>query len=645
MPRKMKTAIVIIVIFTLISTASTTLEIDNYIEETKLFDELFEDETFWLTMSHHFNFTRTLTFIIQEFDHRIWNITATNLILKIQTNLKIPVEIFWFGCCVNSVYGSNSSTLEYILEYPSEYSHSYIIVAIDYIYSSTFLSSYEELKRNWTSKDNYVVLILSHNEWNTQNSGSDITIFEQFWTLGMLKTIIIQKCIESTNKQNDRIIIYDPFVTDKEKRLISVKTNDVSHLPKTYLERSWDLKGHTLKVTMFHSFPNAILKRDSENEFYEGIDWDVISNLAKFMNFKIDIITPQDGKNFGYRLDSGEFTGAMRDLINGFADISGNGRYIKYYNTNKIEFILPAFYTNKIVVIVPSPLKLSSWETIAEHLSLQFLFYLLILFITCTALWYLLRKLHGKVFYLTNILDMLSIFLTMPLNFLTKVTSNSQRIFLSFCMLFSLTVMCLLQSSLLDAMSHPHYEDDIDTLKDLDESGLRIATFDPNFLDTFDESLYMENLNSKIFYTNLSLDRMIHIMIDNRNVSLLISNSEAKWLIAKYPRMIHVVPEYPREYFVSYMIPKGSAYATRIHYTLGKICAAGLVVKWDEDSSYKLRLKALKERTVDFASKKSPKVFKLVDFQFAFVVFSVGITASCIILLVENLTRCENKIL
>jgi hypothetical protein len=68
---------------------------------------------------------------------------------------------------------------------------------------------------------------------------------------------------------------------------------------------------------------------------------------------------------------------------------------------------------------------------------------LLAVFVVTMALWYVLRKLHGKLPCLKNTVDMTFVFLKMSLSFLTKVCPPSLRVLLSSYLLFSLIITCL----------------------------------------------------------------------------------------------------------------------------------------------------------------------------------------------------------
>jgi hypothetical protein len=432
------------------------------------------------------------------------------------------------------------------------------------------------------------------------------------------------------------IMVYNPFDINKTDDLIYVTPDQLTELPKSYLERTWNLAGFEIKVTLFDSSPTAVDKFESRDTcYYEGRDWKVIKNLAMYMNFTPVVIKPIFDAGFGHETNLG-LTGPMRDLVYKRADIWGNERYIKSYNTDKIEFTTPAFYTMQIVVVVPKAQRILPWKAMFECFTFHFWVYLFATVLVTAVLWYVLRKLHAKVSCLMNAADTLAVFLTMSVSFLTKIPFSSQRLLLSFCLFFSLVVMCFFQSALLDTVSHPHFEPDIDTLQKLDDSGLPIITLDPDLMDTFAFSSAMKNFAVKLQLQNLSSRILLQQMAHYRNISMLTSKGEALSLINKYPNKVHVVSEYPREYFVSYMLRRGSPYASRIHNLLGKMNEAGLVRKWDTDSSYTLQLDALREGRANIQVDINVKVLRLAEFQLSFFIWGIGLTAGAVVFLLER---------
>ncbi|KAJ4446165.1 hypothetical protein ANN_12858 [Periplaneta americana] len=619
----------------------------NHVEDRNLTEEFVQDTVLWSVCGSHFNSTKILTIMVAVSDNRDWNSMISSLLQLFYEKLDIPIILVFLERISQSLLqNTNQNRVSFttspdeVREYPAESSHSYLLISYNEESASSYISAkYMYPRTEWTPKDNVLMLIIVSEIWNSYGTPPNyLNVFDQFWSIYWILNVIITVKNIDTRNTNCSILVHNRFDSTYGHTFTNVTLDQIEKLPRTYLERTWNLRGYDVKVTMFDSFPNAILKCEQNgNCKYEGRDWTVLENLATYMNFTAVVTEPLDGQSFGYHTEFNTFTGAMGALVWKKADISGNERYIKYYGTDKIEFTMPAFYTKKLVVIVPKAQRIATWKAISECFKFTFWIGLITVFLFSAILWYILRKLKGKVSYVTNVLDMVAIFLTMSLNFLTKVNSMPQRFLLSCCLLFSLVVMCLIQSSLLDVTTHPHYNREINSLKELEESKLPIVTLDPNLLDTFDESESMKNLALRTRYQNVSSKSLLEEIANKRNVSFLTSQGEAVWYLGKYPNKLHVVRDYPREYFVSYMIPKGSPYATRIHNLLGKMCQAGLVTKWDKDTSYNLQLKALSEGRSNYLNHKEVKVFKLVDFQLSFFVYGVGITASTVVLLVENL--------
>lgn len=612
----------------------------DYLRGKNVVQDFILDEAFWSACRSHFQSARILTIMATSWDNEFWNDTLSNVIEVVHKNLNIPFILFYLNYLKIRTHFSETThrkLFDQVREYPAESSHSYLIISFSDWRASLHISSDEGYPQSkWTAKDNYMILIILHRSWYDCNSPQRyIDLFQKFWTkYRILNVITVVKYLNICERNTD-IIVYDPFDSNKKNDLIYVPPDHLTALPKSYLERTWNLAGYKVTVTMFHSFPTAVVKCESHDKCsYEGRDWEVIKNLATYMNFTPDISQPSDGEGFGY-VSGSIFTGSMRDLVDKQADISGNERYIKSYNTDKIEFTMPAFYTMQLVVVVPKAHRILPWRAIFEYFTFPFWMYFLAVLLVTTVLWYVLRTLHGKVSCLTNAADMLAVFLTMSVSFLTKISSSSQRFLLSFCLVFSLIFMCFFQSALLDAVSHSHFHPDINTLQKLDESGLPIVTLDRNLLDTFEWSPAMKNLHMKLQYQNLSSRTLLHQLSLYRNFSVLTSKGEALWWLSKYPNEFHLINEYPREYFVSYMIPRGSPYATRIHNLLGKMAEGGLVRKWDIDTNYRLHLEALREGRANIQDNKYVKILRLAEFKPAFFMWGTGLTAGAALFMLE----------
>jgi hypothetical protein len=614
----------------------------DYLHDKEVSEDFVQDPALWAVCGSHFHSASILTVIAASSSNRIWSDIISALTDAMYNTLDMSIIFIYMKRSKTRLRPvSYFPPIDEVREYPPESSHSYLIITYDENDAYSYILQQTQYPNNeWTPKDNYFILIILHNDWYTcdtpQNYGGTFDVlWNKYW---ILNVIIMVRYLSICDKHTE-IFVFNRFDASKKSGVTVVTADHVSELPKSYLERTWNLAGSNVTVAMFDSFPNAVLSCESPDRCTcKGRDCEVIQNLATFMNFTPVIRQPSDGKGFGYK-DGWSFTGSMGDLVYKKADISGNERYIKYYDTNKIEFTMPAFYTTQLVVVVPKARRISLWSAISKFFTFQFWICLFSAFVASSVLWYVLRKLHGKVSCLTNAVDMMAVFLTISLSYLKKISSLPQRLLLSSCLLFSLVIMCGFQSSLLHAVSYPHFQPDIDTLQKLDESGLPIVTLDPNLMDTFDASPSMKILASRLQIQEVSAHILLHRVALYRNVSVLTSKGEALWFLSKHPDKLHIVNECPREYFVSYMIPKGSPYATRIHNLLGKMSEAGLVKKWDLDTKYNLQLEGLREGKASTHDTRSVKVFTLVDLELSFFIWGLGVTLCVVVFLLEILFK------
>ncbi|KAJ9599105.1 hypothetical protein L9F63_010373 [Diploptera punctata] len=647
----------------------------NHVQSVDIYAEFLMDSDLISLYKYHFVSTRILSIIIQPSSHDNWIYFINEFIHKMKDYLHIPMLITkmnYSADAEDSVYTEtdepfplyNSKRLpNYINDYPAESQHSYILVAEDanYLYNYVKQGRQNLQQKDWNPKDNFLIINLLMSELSCIQSIHSYNVAKELWeNSGIINAITYIKSFYKCDGFKDRIFMYNPFHTNKsndliEREVVPINLKHLSHIPKTYLKRTWNLGSCDIKVSLFNIFPTAVrvcgicnstlksIEIHSHVNFkmdnncvctFKGRDWEVLKNLAIYMNFTPTIVSEHES------IDASE---AIIHLENKQSEISFNERYLKDYNNSLIEFTMPAFYTRKIVVIVAKAQNIPIWTVVWQYFSGYFWIYFITTFIASTILWYRLRRNLDHVSKFSNAMDMFAVFMTMSLNVITRVVCSSQRVLLTSCLVSSLIIMSYFQSSLLDVVSYPHFYPEINTLSHLDKANIPIITSDSSLLDTFDESPSMINLAHKTKYMrNISMDTMIKEIIIFRNASLLTSMVEAIWYLGKYPNELHIVEEYPREYFVSYLIPKGSPYATRIHNLLGKMTSAGLVRKWDLDTSHSLNLEAFGSRICieTNLSHNSITVFCLYNLVFSFVVFGAGMSIGVLVFCIEFFTYC-----
>ena len=130
------------------------------------------------------------------------------------------------------------------------------------------------------------------------------------------------------------------------------------------------------------------------------------------------------------------------------ADISFNSRFLLDYNEEAIEFIFPAF-SDQFCIIAPAALEIPGWQLVFIPFATYAWLLLLIACIVCSIFWYILIQrstiverqitfIHTCLFFKT-ILNMTLLLMSAPLpNLPTKVI---ERVFLTFCLIFSIIII------------------------------------------------------------------------------------------------------------------------------------------------------------------------------------------------------------
>lgn len=125
---------------------------------------------------------------------------------------------------------------------------------------------------------------------------------------------------------------YEPFSLKETLSVTNASSKEYGHCSWTalhnlqygdnILNKLASLNGFPLKVSIFQRYPTALLAEDLPNSFLtsyfsdvmkltngiNGFDGLILGNMAKALNFRVDVIKPI-GSDFGYKADNGTFIG------------------------------------------------------------------------------------------------------------------------------------------------------------------------------------------------------------------------------------------------------------------------------------------------------------------------------------------------
>lgn len=253
---------------------------------------------------------------------------------------------------------------------------------------------------------------------------------------------------------------------------------------------------------------------------YGGFDGLVLGNLARIFNFNVTRVVPK--LHYGQLLPNNTFTGAIGDVLYGRSEVAFNARFIQDYETNEIDFLFPVF-TDRFCIVVPASTPVPVWKAIFSgfHDGVWISFCMCLL--VCTIFWYFVNNLLSRRQsdaevddlanddqILNNHRTFVDIFLDMWLIFLAGSTTmprqTVERLFIGGCLLADIVVTGIFHGSLTKAWSKETYYENINTLQEVDKTGMSMVISSRIVKNLFgdDNSTLFESLRSKIVLRNIT---------------------------------------------------------------------------------------------------------------------------------------------
>jgi hypothetical protein len=468
--------------------------------------------------------------------------------------------------------------------------------------------------------------------------------------LGILNTItMVIKYSNYRTLKAGRIVqlaTFNPFINSLNSRgkLVVYNKNNMFNLAKRYTDILSNLRGYPVRISLFTRTPSSFPLHPGDKVIdYIGVDGLFMRNLAKRMNFTAIAGSPEDGNEYGYMCENnGTFTGSLGDILYDRTEISLNSRFVKEYGTNDIEFTLPVDFDN-LCIVVPKAKRLPKWLAFFRVFPLHVLLALVCVYVGSCIISHILQMMYSFFMPVNKDTSLIATFIEMlpPLLSLSLVrmpSSRSQKVFVITYLVFGMIIASLFQGKLVTVLSKPDYYPDINTLEELDASGLVIATGSINLIEntfSIEESPLVKHLSSKVTHRNIQ-EGITYYVAKHQDIAALTRISNANYNVLLYRNtdgtfLLHIVREFPRTYSLAYIVPKGSPFLFRINHVITQLVESGIVYKWSEDTYFNM--------TAFYRSKRSgndsPKVFSLEDLQMAFLILACGLFGSVMTFFVE----------
>ncbi|XP_034490345.1 uncharacterized protein LOC117793989 [Drosophila innubila] len=401
-----------------------------------------------------------------------------------------------------------------------------------------------------------------------------------------------------------------------------------------------DMRGYPLRVQIFKSvYARPILDPHTGlmRRIY-GVDWQVAQTLRDRLNYSMQLQEP-DKNYFGERIANGSYNGAIGSILNDGLDICLTGFFVKDYLVQEYMDFTVAVYDDQLCIYVPKARRIP--QSILPIFAVGYdiwLGFILMAFV-CAFIWLLLRltNLQLRIVYVAGqrlwqqalgiVVDTWVIWVRVNLSHLPE--SYAERMFIGSLCLVSVIFGAIFESSLATVYIHPLHYKDIITMQDLDDSGLKVVYKYTSMADDLffsETSPLFASLNKKLWW-NRDLDADVTNEVAtvggkagvSRYSSLTMES--ANYLLMK---RIWVVPECPKYYTISYVMPRDAPWEEAVNGILLRLLNAGLIDKWIHDQKYKRTVKMHTAIYQTESESSQVRVLTIGDLQLAFYVVIVG---------------------
>lgn len=471
---------------------------------------------------------------------------------------------------------------------------------------------------------------------------NEVIYFSWLWqNFGILNLVLV---VTHKGTRNVEFLTFNPFVkkTSEEGQLL--RFNDSLEATNSFDQVLTNLHGHTLKALVF-PFPYGVhpdLMNDSSS-IQGGPDLTFLFTLQRFFNVIFEHHKPSDYSDF---LRTGTADGALADLSNNCVDILINSKTLKWYDNQKVQFLLPRKFANFVILVKKRGI-ISGWR-IALHLLHKTVWMCLVLaFFMCSAVYTIMRRIRFGTFnFLEGLFVVMKSFLSVCIIHMPH--THPERMLIAFCLMLSVIILNLVFGQMFYLIKSEPQLSNINSLEELQNSNLPIFAVYSNFLYALDglKNTSLSKLPERLKYKKLEGSTF---GIDSKNINdkyaILTSTGSLQMQSylngSEYFENIHVLQETVMYFSIAHVMPIGSIYFNQFNTFAIKLVDHGFFNKWL--TVYLLYRKEKEINSVNQQNKTSTVIktdaLDLEDLRFPFVIILIGLVLSLVVFLTEILLQ------
>lgn len=326
-------------------------------------------------------------------------------------------------------------------------------------------------------------------------------------------------------------------------------------------------------------------------------------------------------------------------IIQDGLDICLTGFFVKDYLVQEHMDFTVTVYDDQLCIYVPKASRIP--QSILPIFAVGYDIWLgfILMAFGCALVWLLLRliNLRLRIVSITKhrlwqqamgiVVDTWVVWVRVNLSHLPD--SYAERMFIGSLCLVSVIFGAIFESSLATVYIHPLHYRDIMTMQDLDDSGLKVVYKYTSMADDLffsETSPLFASLNKKLWWNrdlNADVTHEVATIGGKAGVSRYssLTMESANYLLTQ---RIWVVPECPKYYTISYVMPRDAPWEEAINAQLLRLLNAGIIHKWIQDQKYSVTVHMRNALVQVEGEGSTVRVLTISDLQLAFYVVVVG---------------------
>ncbi|XP_045465146.1 uncharacterized protein LOC123674248 [Harmonia axyridis] len=427
----------------------------------------------------------------------------------------------------------------------------------------------------------------------------------------------------------------DVFPMSTDDRSIHRMLNSMKHMFQ-----------YPMKVSIFERLPTATrnLSKFMQQNFiyqnlihsggYSGVDGAMLENFSKFMHFNLTIVGCDSRECFGTVYPNGTVTGSLGLVASDRVELSTNARFLKHYNTSKIEFT-SITYSDQVCFIVRKASIVPSWMFLYKAFDYPSWLCIFFFLVACI-MFSLLMKMLGALLFGKYISFKMRVIIHILLTPNHPNLKKGQAIFTTVYLMYSVIFTGIFQAVMVKLFSVVSRFQEINTIESLlDENYQILSSLD---IFTEDQMDITKKLNERVL-REFEEKALIRVATSNENYATLERKRDAEYVIESYyttsedEPLLHIVAECPVSYFMAYIVPAESPYRKRFDHLISVFREAGLIEYWYDLMVANLILEQKVKQNRGRREKTRP--FSLEEVQFPFIILVLGLMLSASIFTME----------